>query len=368
MVAALLMVASVILSAPASPKAKAPASKPAESRPAQVDISLLIVGAPAVQRELNCTPKQCEAIDQLMALVHQPIWRWRDYPPEKSRPKVEPLMAQFEAGLEPILKSAQRERLNQLVLQRQGPDALENGDLAEALALTSEQTGKLQSVIGRTRRSLALLQQRPERVPGQRYKAALALRTREQEEILAVLSEPQRKKWAELRGERFNLAAVEEPLVRAPELVPGEWINSPGLTLEGLRGKVVVVHFWTFACGNCIHNYPHYKAWQRDLAPKGVTLIGIHTPETAGERKVDSVRRSATENGLTFPILIDNDRANWDAWGNSIWPSVYLVDKQGRVRTWWYGELNWAGAKGEAAMRAVIDELLVEKPSTRPSR
>ena len=89
-------------------------------------------------------------------------------------------------------------------------------------------------------------------------------------------------------------------------------------------------------------------------------MLGIHTAETAAERDPANVRKAAREAGLTFPILIDQDKLNWDAWGNSMWPSVYLIDKQGYVRYWWYGELNWKGAEGERRLRKRIEELLDE--------
>ena len=92
-------------------------------------------------------------------------------------------------------------------------------------------------------------------------------------------------------------------------------------------------------------------------------MLGIHTAETAAERDGANVRKAALEAGLTFPILIDQDRLNWDAWGNSMWPSVYLIDKQGYVRYWWYGELNWKGAEGERRLRKRIEELLDESAS-----
>jgi hypothetical protein len=76
-------------------------------------------------------------------------------------------------------------------------------------------------------------------------------------------------------------------------------------------------------------------------------LLGIHTPETRGEFNVETVRQKVAENGLNYPTIIDNEKANWDAWGNSMWPTVYLLDKQGYVRYWWLGELNWQGQDGE---------------------
>jgi peroxiredoxin len=89
-------------------------------------------------------------------------------------------------------------------------------------------------------------------------------------------------------------------------------------------------------------------------------VIGVHTPETAGERQVEQVREKVEEYKLKFPVVIDNDSAIWNAWGNSIWPSVYLIDKQGRLRYWWYGELNWQEAGGQKIMAQHIEELLAE--------
>jgi hypothetical protein len=90
-------------------------------------------------------------------------------------------------------------------------------------------------------------------------------------------------------------------------------------------------------------------------------MLGIHTPETSRERETDNVERDAGDSGLTFPILVDNEKRNWNAWGNSMWPSVYLIDKQGYIRFWWYGELNWQGAEGESLLRNRIEELIAER-------
>ncbi|MEO2045257.1 MAG: redoxin domain-containing protein [Pirellulales bacterium] len=111
---------------------------------------------------------------------------------------------------------------------------------------------------------------------------------------------------------------------------------------------------------NCIRNYPWYKGWQKMFAGKDFVMLGIHTPETDTERVTANVRKAAAEAGLTFPILIDQDESNWDHWGNSMWPSVYLIDKEGTIRFWWYGELNWNGAEGEIRLRKRIKELLDE--------
>jgi peroxiredoxin len=149
----------------------------------------------------------------------------------------------------------------------------------------------------------------------------------------------------------------------APELRGvTRWINSDPLTMKGLRGKVVVVHFWTNGCYNCVNNYPHYKAWQERYSGKDVVILGIHTPETSGEHDIDRIKTQAAKNGLKFAIAVDNDAANWQAWNNRCWPTVYVVDRRGIVRYGWEGELNYSGQKGEEKVRQVIDALLLESP------
>jgi hypothetical protein len=87
----------------------------------------------------------------------------------------------------------------------------------------------------------------------------------------------------------------------------------------------------------------------------------VHSPESEGEKVVASIRQKAAQHGLEFPIAVDSNQKTWQAWSNSIWPSVYLIDKRGLVRYWWYGELNWQGSEGEKFLREKIEELLAEK-------
>lgn len=89
-------------------------------------------------------------------------------------------------------------------------------------------------------------------------------------------------------------------------------------------------------------------------------IVGVHTPETQSERELDRVRKKVKEASFKFPVAVDNEKSIWNTWGNTMWPSVYLVDKKGYIRYWWYGELNWRGAQGEPIMRARIEELLAE--------
>ncbi len=155
---------------------------------------------------------------------------------------------------------------------------------------------------------------------------------------------------------------------KAPYPVPeftgvAQWINSKPIKLADQKGKVVIVHFWTNGCINCIHNYPHYRAWQDKYKDnQNLLIVGIHTPEFDAEKNVDTIKDRAAKNGLKFAIAVDNDSATWKAWGNQYWPSIYLVDKAGKVRHRWEGEL---GAEGYKTMTGFIDGLLAERPNGR---
>jgi thiol-disulfide isomerase/thioredoxin len=147
----------------------------------------------------------------------------------------------------------------------------------------------------------------------------------------------------------------------APEFpVNATWAQGDPLSLAKLKGRVTVVQFWTHGCVNCIHNYPVYRSWQEKYDGKALTIIGVHTPEFEQERSVDRVRAAAKKNGLKFPIVLDNDKAIWNAWNNHYWPAIYLVDKAGKVRYRWDGELHRDTAEGKAFARH-IDELLAER-------
>ena len=147
----------------------------------------------------------------------------------------------------------------------------------------------------------------------------------------------------------------------APEFPKGAtWLQKEPLAIGSLRGQVVVLHFWTFGCINCRHNYPVYKRWQEQYAGKDVKLIGVHTPELDSEANVASVQREVGKNGLTFPIVIDNDHRIWKSWDDQYWPSINLIDKRGRVRYHWDGELHLDTTEGRQ-FASHIDELLAEK-------
>ncbi|HEY5913029.1 MAG TPA: redoxin domain-containing protein [Verrucomicrobiae bacterium] len=159
-------------------------------------------------------------------------------------------------------------------------------------------------------------------------------------------------------------AETKAVAIPAPELRGNSWLNVPPgekLSLASRKGKVTVVHFWTFGCINCKRNLPFYNEWQKKFSTKGLEIIGIHSPETDDERDPANVVKKVKEYGITYPVLIDENSVNWKTWQQRYWPAVYLVDKQGRVRFAWEGELEYQGAGGNAKMTQLIQTLLNER-------
>ena len=116
------------------------------------------------------------------------------------------------------------------------------------------------------------------------------------------------------------------------------WINSEPLSVEGLRGKVVLVDFWTYTCVNCIRTMPYLKEWHRKYADEGLIIVGVHAPEFEFEKSTENVIARADDFGLDYPIAQDNDFATWRAYNNLYWPAKYLIDKEGVVRYTHFGE------------------------------
>jgi thiol-disulfide isomerase/thioredoxin len=130
------------------------------------------------------------------------------------------------------------------------------------------------------------------------------------------------------------------------------WLNSKPLTLQQLRGKVVLVDFWTYTCINCIHTLPQVESWHEKYKDKGLVVIGVHTPEYPFERETSKVSAAIAQYGLRYPVAQDNRYATWNAYGNQYWPAFYLIDKQGRVVYSHFGEGDYD--ETEAAIRAQL--------------
>jgi thiol-disulfide isomerase/thioredoxin len=127
----------------------------------------------------------------------------------------------------------------------------------------------------------------------------------------------------------------------APELAAGEWINSEPLKLKDLRGRVVLIDFWTFGCFNCRNTLPYIKGWHNRYRDSGLTVVGVHSPEFDEERKVENLRRSVDSLGINYPVVTDNDYQTWNAYKVEAWPTVFLLDRQGRIRWMHVGEGNY---------------------------
>jgi len=138
-----------------------------------------------------------------------------------------------------------------------------------------------------------------------------------------------------------------------------QWLNTPGgrpLSLSGLRGKVVLIDFWTYSCINCLRSLPHVEAWAHTYAKDGLVVVGVHTPEFPFEYVVSNVTAAAAQLGVTYPIAIDDKYATWNAWGNNTWPSEFLIDQHGDVRAANPYEGNYAQTESD------IRELLSTNP------
>jgi thiol-disulfide isomerase/thioredoxin len=163
-----------------------------------------------------------------------------------------------------------------------------------------------------------------------------------------------------------------------PSLKAERWVNSPPLTPQTLRGKVVLVDFWEFTCVNWIRTAPYVKAWNRDYASLGLVVIGVHAPEFEFGRRAENIDRGIRDRGLAYPIAIDNDFAIWRAFGNDAWPAKYLFDDRGRLVRRWVGEGSYdeiereirrllLGAQPGITMPPVSDESSTFAKTGQPS-
>jgi len=180
-----------------------------------------------------------------------------------------------------------------------------------------------------------------------------------------------------LTGSRDVLVANEDAAsdTKVIEMIPEElphyavapdiagivgWINSEPLTAEDLRGKVVLVDFWTYSCINCIRTLPYVQSWHEKYQDRGLVLLGVHTPEFDFEKRRENIVRAAEEHGLTYPIAMDSDYVTWRAFGNRYWPAHYLIDADGDIRYVHFGEGKYAETE------AAIQQLLIEGGLAQP--
>ena len=232
----------------------------------------------------------------------------------------------------------------------------------------ARRSGRLQAAMGAVMVAVAVLMA---------FELDIRFQTAIADDLPAVLVNPSREleasaaareRLAELRGGGGALAQADEAggdegselpvLGEAPEIVGTQrWFNTRGnrpLSLASLRGRVVLIDFWTYSCINCIRTLPHLKAWDARYRERGLTVIGVHAPEFPFERDAGNVARAVRSNGLRYPVAQDNEFATWNAYDNQFWPAKYLIDARGRVRYTHFGEGDYE--ETEAAIRALLAE------------
>ncbi len=167
-------------------------------------------------------------------------------------------------------------------------------------------------------------------------------------------------------GGLMTVQAPARPLLQLPvegnmPSIDGavQWLNSPPLTKESLRGKVVLIDFWTYSCINCKNALPHVREWARKYKDDGLVVIGVHSPEFAFEKNIDNVKRALRDLDVVFPVAVDNNFTIWRAFSNQYWPANYFVDAKGRIRFHHFGEGEYE--KSEQVIRQLLDEAQKEK-------
>jgi thiol-disulfide isomerase/thioredoxin len=156
------------------------------------------------------------------------------------------------------------------------------------------------------------------------------------------------------RARHEGIAAADLPVEGMLPSFDGAttWLNSPPLTPGGLRGKAVLVQFWTYTCINWRRTHPYVRAWARHYRDGGLVVIGVHTPEFAFEHDLDNVKREAVAMGIDWPVVVDNDYGVWRAFANHYWPALYFVDAGGRIRHHRFGEGDYE--RSEMVIRQLL--------------
>jgi len=149
-----------------------------------------------------------------------------------------------------------------------------------------------------------------------------------------------------------------------------DWLNTPRgkpLTIAGLRGKVVLIDFWTYSCINCLRTIPHLQAWYAAYHKDGLDIVGVHTPEFAFEHVPSNVEGAVKRLGVTWPVALDNDYATWNAWSNQYWPADYLVDQSGQVRAYSFGESDYTKTEDDIRQLLGVNGRMTDVANRTPT-
>lgn len=237
-----------------------------------------------IHRELNLAPGAVEQIERGVSGIEQPLWRLRDLPPEKRNEQVEQLLGQIRKRLSEIMSARQIERLDQIVWQAQGVDALPEPEVIARLGLSAQQVGSITSLLNTGYRKIAELRLNPQIKPeSARLAQIVQVQADAQQNIAAVLSSSQKNAYTLLIGRPMNLSQVRAVACKAPEIEADTWINSSPVKLSQLEGKVKVVHFYAFGCGNCVRSLAYYNVSYRQGRLR--SLLVLRRAELAGQRE-----------------------------------------------------------------------------------
>ncbi len=313
------------------------------------------------QEDLRLTVAEKAGLIKIFEEIDGTWWRSRNLEELERRRVVADLERQLLASFSKIVPNEKVKRLQQLELQAQAIRGLLRSDVATGVKLTERQHDQL---LARAQATLKLSQdsldssheKKNDSTLQQRLADALA---NEAQRAFRDLSETQKSAYQQMLGELIDLSHASRVYPLAPEFAAGSrWLGQGPERMADLRGKVVVVHFYAFQCINCQRNFQRYTELVQRFQDRDVVMIGIQTPELPAERDPEQVRAAAEKHQFTFPVLHDVDNNNWNAWGNTMWPTVYVVDQDGYIRMWWQGELNWQGAKGDEVIANAITRLL----------
>lgn len=317
---------------------------------------LALAHTPEVQQELNLSSNELVQLEEVLREIDKTWWPARIQPASQQRKIVAELETKLVAEIERIHGKDAVRRLHQIELQSQSARILIRPEVVKLLQLDGVQNKKLNALFSETDKlGQDLVDDEKKTLQFASAKQA------EPKKAVALLRPEQTERLRQSLCEPLDTTKLERIYPFAPELIASEyWAGTP-VKLESMRGKVVLVHFYAFQCHNCVANFSHYNRWNETLKQRGVEIIGIQTPETTSERDPEKVIGAAKKEGFKFPVLIDIDSKNWNAWGNTMWPTIYVVDKKGYIRFWWQGELNWKGATTDKKVEAIIEKLLKEK-------
>ncbi|MDZ4851816.1 MAG: redoxin domain-containing protein [Pirellulaceae bacterium] len=314
-----------------------------------------------IQTELQIPADKQLSFENILRDIDLRWWPSRILPVTEQRKRVTELESEFIRETEKLLGGDAVMRLRQIELQSQSSRILVRSEVVAFLELDAKQQKTVEELFVANDKLAVDVTAMSAKEKSEKLQSLVSAKQTEAKKAIAVLNTVQRDRIQKIAGTPVNTATAERIYALAPELIDtGNWTSEDRPTLESLRGQVVILHIYAFQCHNCVANFRHYKRWDENLKSKGVQVVGIQTPETQNEKDPEKVRAAAAKEGFQFPVLIDLENKNWKVWGNTMWPTVYVIDKKGYIRFWWQGELNWQGNTVDQKIDTIVEKLLSE--------